>query len=234
MITINDYLAGGQTTISNLLLENYHRLGLSVEEFMLWLQLFKEASQGNSFPELPAIAKKMGIPDAQVYHLLDRLVKLQFLEIKSERNAQGQQSDRYDLNLAFEKLSLLKQQQEIVATEKKEQDEVRDLYKTFEKELNRPLSSMEIENVGQWLDEDHYSPELIKLALREAVLNQVYNFKYMDKVLLSWERKNVHTKEQVQQELKRRRSTMLQKDTQIQPEDLPKISFHNWLDGGDA
>ena len=36
---------------------------------------------------------------------------------------------------------------------------------------------------------DHYQPEILKLALREAVLNQAYSFNYVDRILLSWERK---------------------------------------------
>ena len=37
--------------------------------------------------------------------------------------------------------------------------------------------------IGQWLNTDHYSPELIRLALREAVLNQAYSLKYIDRIL---------------------------------------------------
>ncbi len=36
--------------------------------------------------------------------------------------------------------------------------------------------------IGQWLNTDHYSPELIRLALREAVLNQAYSLKYIDRI----------------------------------------------------
>ena len=39
--------------------------------------------------------------------------------------------------------------------------------------------------IGQWLNTDHYSPELIRLALREAVLNQAYSLKYIDRILLA-------------------------------------------------
>ena len=41
MVSLKEYLAKGQTTISNLLLENYHHLGLTNDEFLLWLQLYR-------------------------------------------------------------------------------------------------------------------------------------------------------------------------------------------------
>jgi len=44
---------------------------------------------------------------------------------------------------------------------------------------------------------------LIQLALKEAVLSQAYSLKYMDRILLSWERKNLKTAAQVQREKER-------------------------------
>lgn len=86
------------------------------------------------------------------------------------------------------------QRKQVVANH---EDEIKQLYQGFEKEFGRPLSPIELEMIGQWLNTDHYSPELIRLALREAVLNQAYSLKYIDRILLAWERKNITTKEQV-------------------------------------
>lgn len=74
------------------------------------------------------------------------------------------------------------------------------MYQLFEQEFGRPLSSIEFQRIGQWLEEDHYQPEILKLALREAVLNQAYSFNYVDRILLSWERKNLRTKQQVEED----------------------------------
>jgi len=95
------------------------------------------------------------------------------------------------------------------------------------------LSAIEFQRIGQWLEEDHYQPEILKLALREAVLNQAYSFNYVDRILLSWERKNLKTKQQVEEDQKRRKQQMLQKEvetTNAQPEALPKVTLKNWLE----
>ena len=47
---------------------------------------------------------------------------------------------------------------------------------------------------------------MIQFALREAVLNQAYSLNYIDRILLSWERKNITSKEQVEEEQKRRKT----------------------------
>ena len=55
----------------------------------------------------------------------------------------------------------------------------------------------------------------------------------MDRILLSWERKNLKTKQQVEEDQKRRKQQMLQKEvetTNAQPEALPKVTLKNWLE----
>ncbi|TKO86873.1 DnaD domain-containing protein, partial [Enterococcus faecalis] len=77
------------------------------------------------------------------------------------------------------------------------EEEKQQHYPAFEKQFGRPLSPIELEMIGQWLNPDHYSPELIRLALRDAVLNQAYSLKYIVGILLAWERNNISSKEEV-------------------------------------
>ncbi len=73
----------------------------------------------------------------------------------------------------------------------------------------------------------------MKLALREAVLNQAYSFNYVDRILLSWERKNLRTKQQVEEDQKRRKQQLLQREVE-QPthqEELPKVSLEKLVGG---
>lgn len=70
-----------------------------------------------------------------------------------------------------------------------------ELIKSFEKDFARPLGSTESEQVISWLKV--HQPEVIKEALRRAVLNGKYNFRYIDKILLSWEKANKRTLREV-------------------------------------
>ena len=50
--------------------------------------------------------------------------------------------------------------------------------------------------------------------------------------LLSWERKNITSKEQVEEEQKRRKKQFMQKENLKQTNGpVPKIPMHNWLEG---
>lgn len=106
------------------------------------------------------------------------------------------------------------------------------VFQSIEVEFGRPLSPIEIETVNLWLHKDNYLPELILLALREAVLNQAYSLKYIDRILLSWERQNIRSAQDVQREQQRKRmktqdSSASQGRTKSDP-DRPSIPLYHW------
>lgn len=70
-----------------------------------------------------------------------------------------------------------------------------------EQEFGRTLSSSEVEFINSW----KYNPEIIKLAIKETVLNQVYNVKYTDKILYEWEKANLKDVNSIKKHLKKRK-----------------------------
>ena len=231
MLNLENYLSAGQTVISNLLLKNYHRIGLQSEEFLFVLQLHMAQLEGDTFPDLQMIAMDMGIKQDQIFQILDRLVTNGFIKIETTI-VNGKKADGYNLYPIYDLLGEYLKTQEKKYEEKTQEKEIQSVYQLFEQEFGRPLSSIEFQRIGQWLEEDHYQPEILKLALREAVLNQAYSFNYVDRILLSWERKNLRTKQQVEEDQKRRKQQLLQREVEqsAQQEELPKVSLKNWLE----
>ena len=110
---------------------------------------------------------------------------------------------------------------------KKEQKE--DIFKVFERELGRTISSMELELINGWLVSGT-SEEMILGALREAVYNGVSNFRYIDKIIYEWEKKGFKTMEDVNNHLKNRYQG---KDKPQMKANLKKeqdILDYDWLD----
>lgn len=237
MLSINDYLLAGETTLSNLVIENYRKIGLSDEEFLFWLQLYRSQAKGDLFPDLVSISEIMGKPKALIFQLLNELVSKGCIRIDTKKNEQGQMMDTYDLLPIFQKIEAVQKNQTTQNQLQSEEEAVKQLYQNFEKEFSRPLSPIELEMISQWLETDNYKPELIRLALKEAVLNQAYSLKYIDRILLAWERKNFTTKEQVAEDQKRRKQALIQKEIEEESrtqEELPKVTLHNWLNPEDS
>ncbi|THB60662.1 DnaD domain protein [Vagococcus silagei] len=228
MLDLQQYLAKGQTSLSNLVLDYYKKIGMTDAELLVYLQLLKYQQKGNAFPELSKLAKNLAYPLEQVFPLIESLIAKKIIKIETVTNKEGQAEDWYNLNVIYETLSIYLEQ---VAKKKKTQESeatVADLFKSFESEFGRALSPVQYEEIQKWLNEDQYSPEIIQLALREAVLNQAYSFTYIDRILLDWERKNLKSKQDVQRYQKVRQNK--KNEVEETEEVLPHIPLYNWLD----
>ena len=230
-----DYLTAGQMTLSNSLLANYRKLGLNETEFILILQIMSRDQQGRAV-DLTAISDEMQLDDNQLGNLLRGLLERKFLNLTTATDAAGRKYDKYSLSLLYEKLFALKENEITVVNEKRVEVKQDEVYQNIEVEFGRLLTPMELETIDAWLNKEKYSPELIVLALREAVLNQVYNLKYIDKILLSWEKQNIKTSADVERARQRRREELSGADNQnkVAPKidkDKPSIPMYDWTGG---
>ncbi|SHE59791.1 DNA replication protein [Atopostipes suicloacalis DSM 15692] len=225
-----DWINAGQTVLPTLLLRYYRRLNLSNDELVLILQLKSYMDQGNYFPKMEDIAEHMNMTEQNVFKAVHQLIQKKVLTIETTNDEQGMSQDAYSLNMLWERIIILMKQEKSDQAIEKEEIEEKNLYSMFESEFGRPLSPIEIETLVAWIENDRYSPELIQLALREAVLSQVYNFKYIDRILLNWEKKNIRTKEQVDKEIKKYRDAPKTNDIKDEDQqDSGPVPMINWL-----
>lgn len=226
----------GQTVLPTLLLQNYRDLGISNNELVLILQIKSFIDKGEVFPNMEEIARYMRLPKDNVFKAVHQLIQKKLIAIETTKDENGITQDAYSLSFLWDKLFVLLKQEQIEVVDQREvkdsEQEAKSLYTMFEKEFGRPLSPMEMETLVMWIEQDNYAPELIHMALREAVLSQVYNFKYIDRILLNWEKKNIRTKDQVEKESQRFRdqtsSNFAQTDTGETGKSEP-VPMINWL-----
>ncbi|USS85322.1 DnaD domain protein [Fructilactobacillus myrtifloralis] len=200
------YLNSGSINVSGFLLTNLANLNISGTELTMLLELQYFRSQGDRFPAAETLANAMGINEPAVYDLLHQLVSKKLISITTSAD----EKDEYSFAPLVAKLNELLQQvpdeqqpgstppTSETATPQTSISDREQTFKMINHEFGRMLSPIELETVTAWFDQDHYSAELIQLALREAVLNQVYNLKYMDRILLNWDKQHLQTAAQVE------------------------------------
>ena len=86
-------------------------------------------------------------------------------------------------------------------------NDLKSLVDTFQQELGRLLSPFEIEDLEKSLKEDGTSADLIKEALREAVLNGKLNWKYIQAILRNWRHEGIRCVAQVEAKRQEREAT---------------------------
>jgi DNA replication protein len=107
------------------------------------------------------------------------------------------------------------------------QEEVKtDIFKVFEKELGRTISSMELELINGWLTTGT-SEELILGALKEAVYNGVANFKYIDRIIYEWDKKGFKTMDDVSKHMMSRREKKSSNESISKKEQ--EVADYDWV-----
>lgn len=218
-----------QFQIPTTLLTSYKKLGLNETDVLVILQIHRFLKEKNEFPTPEEIAKFLTVDDKQCANILRKLIKKGFLQIVQMINEHHQISEVYSLNPLWEKL--YKQGK----PKNEEHDHIGTTFILFEQEFGRPLSPFEIEMIHSWLDEDKFSPALIKAALREAVLMSKLNFNYIDRILREWHKKGIRTVEQARESSRvfrerQNRKINNSKQNQERKEDH-SIYYYNWLEG---
>src|SRR5690625_2534640 len=198
--SLKKWMNAGFTVLPNLLLQHFKKLNLSHDELLLIIQIKSFLDQGNDFPDSQQLSKQLHLSQEEVFQLIHQLIQKKVIQIEVIKNEQGKTRDSYSLDYLWEKLATIENQEEEKHLQKEEEKSKQGLLKMFEQEFSRPLSPIEIQTIGMWIEEDKYPISLIELALKEAVLNQVYSLKYIDRILLTWQKKNIRTKEQAEKE----------------------------------
>ena len=133
------------------------------------------------------------------------------LQVKKENK---KMKEYLSLEVLYEKVLL----ETIENIEEKEETNSK-IYETIEKELGRTLSPIEYETISGWLN-SNITEEMIKEALKEAVLNGVRNLKYIDKILYDWNKKGYKKPSDIKRKPKK--------------EELQEDLFeYDWLDEND-
>ncbi|MBF7083286.1 DnaD domain protein [Desulfallas sp. Bu1-1] len=198
-----DLFIHGSTAIPNLLLKFYKQLGITDTEMMLIIQLLRIRTEEKIFlPTLSLLSSVLSEDEEQIARNLESLVGKEMLKITEFFDAEkGLILRGYDFEPLFEKLSefwacaKVKENEKIKNILDKEPGFTINLYKGFEKEFGRPLSPMEVEQINIWSQK--MKPVMVLEALRRAVLMGKHNFKYIDGILLEWEKNNINCPEDI-------------------------------------
>ena len=203
-----------------LLLENYKKLRINENELAIIFMIDHLVTQGNPFITADLLSLKMTLDIKEIDALMANLLTRGFIEYVT-LNGRTVTS----LNPLKEKLfsnfaiSVSKE-----AENKKAKDEMlANIYQSFEAELGRTLQPMEISTIREWVDLG-YSDEMIINALKEALNQGKRSIKSVDKVLLSWAKR---------EDLETEGKTPINDDWTKNLEETIRIAKTPWLDEDD-
>ena len=208
-MTYLDAFKSGNLVLPSALLMHYNQLFSSSDDFLVWQFFYLQNTTALGELSPSQIAEKIGKQVLDVNQTISRLTDKGLLQYRTiELN--GEIEVIFDATLALERLDQLSQQQDAGRIQPAQND-LKGLVETFQQELGRLLSPFEIEDLEKSLKEDGTSADLIKEALREAVLNGKPNWKYIQAILRNWRHEGIKSVAQVEAKRSEREASNPQK-----------------------
>lgn len=220
---VEQWFNEGAVAIPNLLLRYYKDLDLNETECLLLIQIYSFISKGIYFPTPEQLSERMTLTSEECMQTIQKLIVKNVLLIEEHHNPY---SESYSLAPLWNKLASF-----IVDHEQRKENQKieEDIFTLFEKEFARPLSPIEYETLTMWLDHDNHSPELIKAALKEAVLSGKLNFRYIDRILFEWQKNGIKTVQEAHTYSEKFRRYQYKNVENKEKKTNIDYPFYNWL-----
>ena len=174
---LNKVIGDGNIVIPLYILKYFKKFDLTMEEFIFLMYLYNKQDNLDFNPD--KISLDLNIDIMEVMGYVAVLTDKGYLKLEVKKNENNILEEVIDLSSFYERISML-----LINNDKEEKEDNNILF-YIEKELGRPMSSIEIKIVNEWKN-NNISDELIKKALSIALNDGVYSLKYIDKILVDW------------------------------------------------
>ena len=187
-VKLNELIQEEKVVLPLYFLRMYKDFNINLDEFVLLAYLYnKDMIIFN--PE--KISDDLKIDLLMVMQCISNLEDKGLVSVNTIKNERGIMEEVLNINPLFTKIT----QKLIEELNVKEKEEI-NIHELIEREFNRRLSPLEHEVIDEW-EKNNFSKELIKEAVREAVLNGVTSLRYIDKILYEWNKKGYQKKEDI-------------------------------------
>ena len=166
-----------------ILISNRKKLNINEKE-LLFLS-FLMSNEDFIFFDINDFCIKLSYDINDVMEVVSSLEEKKLLEMITKKEANVIR-EYISLNNLYNILASFIVEDEVVSVQDNKDSSL--IYEKIEQEFGRPLSPIEYETIRGWIN-DNVDESLIYEALKEAVLNNVYSLKYIEKILYEWGKK---------------------------------------------
>ena len=161
---LNKVIGDGNIVIPLYILKYFKKFDLTMEEFIFLMYLYNRQDNLDFNPD--KISLDLNIDIMEVMGYVAVLTDKGYLKLEVKKTENNILEEVIDLSSFYERISML-----LINNDKEEKEDNNILF-YIEKELGRPMSSIEIKIVNEWKN-NNISDELIKKAL--SIAAEIYN-----------------------------------------------------------
>lgn len=208
------------------LLNHYHALGLNEADLIILIKILHAYEISNLQPSIDILKQGTTMQETEVTMIIQKLIRLDLLSMTVEKNAEGKFSEFINLDGFFHQFSQLLNKEDQQQEKAHEASQFKALFSKVESAFGRALSPLEIETLTQWLDVDQYPIDLIETAVDEALSHNKLSLKYIDRILLNWQKNQVSTVADTKPI-----RAKFKKQSQQGPKKIENFPKFDWLNG---
>ena len=206
-----DLLKQRDYIVPSFLIEKYSTLGINAEDVILLIYLINQNTP--IICDYQKISNDLNSDLMTVMTKIAELKSKKVIEVELKKNNASKLEEYISLDLLYNKVFL-----EFIDEKEDKGDDCNNIFSIFETELARPLSPIEYELLNAWCEQ--YNKDIIIEALREAVISDAKNFRYIDRILFEWSKKGIDNLDKLE---KNRKKHIEKKNTNVE---LPD---YDWL-----
>ena len=173
---LNKVISDGNIVIPLYILKYFKKLNITMDEFVFLMYLYNKQDNLDFNPE--KISLDLNIDLMEVMGYISTLTDKGYLKLEVKKTENNLLEEVIDLSSFYEKISMF-----LINTN--EDSEESNILTYIEKELGRPINSLEIKMIETWKS-NKIEDDLIKEAIKLSLNDGVYNLKYIDKILIDW------------------------------------------------
>ena len=205
-----------------LLLENYKKLKISENQLAIIMMIDHLIEHGNPFITADLLSLKMSLDIKEIDRLLADLLTRVLMEYatvngKTVTSLKPLNEKLYrEFQISVSKENEAKNSETI-------SNQLNNVFEQFQNELGRSLSPIEVSTIREWVSMG-YTDEIIIDALKEAINQGKKSIKSVDKILLTWAKR---------EDLEAEGKTSIDDDWTKNLEETIRIAKTPWLDEDD-
>lgn len=181
--TLKKYIQKNVVDFSELVLLNYHNIGLDETDAIILIKLHHLLDDHITFISPKLLSESLSISPQTTSKRLMNLIDRDFIKMELVQGSNGKDKESYNVDKVIEKI--LQLEFETNGGDNVHKTSEAELVELFEEEFKKPLSVLDIQTITKWLGEDHYTFDNIKEALFKAVKARKLSTKYVDGILLN-------------------------------------------------
>ena len=185
---MDNYIKYIQLPVNKILFDHYADLNLDEKSLIVLLRLIEKENE--EFSGFDSLISGTTMTKQEVISIIQDLIQLDLVGIET-KEIDNKWVEIYTFDYLYQKLSGFLSPKSI---EKKQssKEEISEVFQYIESLYGRALTPAEFERISEWISTDHYDTETIKEGVDMALKNDVTSLQYVERILSTLKKKEVH------------------------------------------